>query len=383
MWHIVTGEYPPQPGGVSAYTRQVARGLAAAGDGVTVWAPPAPSADAVDEGITVRRLPDRFGRRSLRTLDLALDAQPRPQRLLLQYVPHAFGWKGANLPFCRWAASRRHDSLWVMFHEVAFPFDARQSPLRNALAAANRVMARRVARAAARIFVSIPAWRPMIESLVGHDVDAAWLPVPSGIAVDGDGSRARAVRERIGGGRPIVGHFGTYPAPIRDLLARAAAPLLERTDCRLLLIGPRGARLRDELVARDHRLDARVLSTGALPEPDVSAHIAACDVMLQPYPDGISSRRTSAMAALAHGIPVVSTIGWLTEPLWRTSESIALVDVDDPVALADEAARLLASDDRRARIAAGGRRLYASRFDLRHTIAALRGQSAAAAPVCA
>ncbi len=27
-WHIVTGEYPPQPGGVSDYTEAVARGLA-------------------------------------------------------------------------------------------------------------------------------------------------------------------------------------------------------------------------------------------------------------------------------------------------------------------------------------------------------------------
>src|SRR5207248_6476969 len=27
-WHVLTGEYPPQPGGVSDYTRQVARGLA-------------------------------------------------------------------------------------------------------------------------------------------------------------------------------------------------------------------------------------------------------------------------------------------------------------------------------------------------------------------
>ena len=30
-WAILTGEYPPQPGGVSDYTLQVCRGLAAAG----------------------------------------------------------------------------------------------------------------------------------------------------------------------------------------------------------------------------------------------------------------------------------------------------------------------------------------------------------------
>ena len=35
-WQVITGEYPPQPGGVGDYTAQVAAGLAAAGDEVHV-----------------------------------------------------------------------------------------------------------------------------------------------------------------------------------------------------------------------------------------------------------------------------------------------------------------------------------------------------------
>ena len=38
-WHIITGEYPPNPGGVADYTQLVALGLAAHGDSVHVWAP--------------------------------------------------------------------------------------------------------------------------------------------------------------------------------------------------------------------------------------------------------------------------------------------------------------------------------------------------------
>jgi glycosyltransferase involved in cell wall biosynthesis len=384
MWHVVTGEYPPQPGGVSVYTRQIARGLVAAGDEVTIWAPPVASNDEDDRGIVVHRLPDRFGRRSFRLLDAELD-RSTPARLLIQYVPHAFGWKGANLPFCRWVASRSRDSIWLMFHEVAFPFDAGQSVLRNALAAANRVMARRVVESAERIFISIPAWRPMIESLAGRPIDATWLPVPSGIAVAADaGGRSAAVRARVGGGRPIVGHFGTYPASIRTPLAAAATRLLATTDCQFLLIGPHGDQMRDELIASHRHLDMRVISTGALPEAEVSAHIAACDVMVQPYPDGISARRTSAMAALAHGVPMVSTRGWLTEAVWETSGAAALVDVDDPISLATEAERLLQSAALRERIAADARRLYDARFDLRHTIAILQHANAeASSRVCA
>ncbi len=383
-WHVVTGEYPPQRGGVSTHTRQVARGLAAAGDEVTIWAPPAPAPDPSDAGVVVRRLPDTFGRRSLRLLDAALDGDASPRRLLVQYVPHAYGWKGANVPFCRWVASRRRDAVWAMFHEVGFPFDVRQPPLRNVLALTNRMMARLVARSASRIFVSIPGWRAMLEPLTTPDTEFTWAPVPSGIAVSADVARVAALRTALGDGRPLVGHFGTFPPAIQAQLADALPHLLARGDCRVVLIGPRGDELRATLVARDSALASRVVSTGALPERDVSAHIAACDVMLQPYPDGISTRRTSAMAALAHGVAVVSTSGWLTEPVWRASDAVALVDVGDADALASAAERLLVSDEARASLAATGRRLYDERFDLRHTIAALRdAPPLAASRVCA
>src|SRR5688572_9440944 len=38
-WHIISCEYPPQVGGVADFTRVIARGLAARGESVDVWAP--------------------------------------------------------------------------------------------------------------------------------------------------------------------------------------------------------------------------------------------------------------------------------------------------------------------------------------------------------
>ena len=385
IWHIVTGEYPPQPGGVSRYTQQVARALAAAGDDAVVWAPPAPSVrdGESDAGVTVRRLPDTFGRRSLRTIDAALDEERQPSRLLVQYVPHAFGWKGANVRFCRWVASRPRHTVWLMFHEVGFPFGAWQSPLRNALAATNRVMARIVAGSANRIFLSIPGWRTMLQPLVTRDTVMTWLPVASGIEISPDAARTGAMRARLGG-EYVVGHFGTYNRAIGDRLHRSLVQLAGSVNCSVLLIGANSDRFRDELVNREPSLDSRVHGTGALDADAVSACIAACDLMLQPYPDGISSRRTSAMASLAHGVAVLSTDGWLTEPIWRASDAVALVAAGDPDALAAEAERLLRSPEARLQLARSGRRLYDARFDLRHTIAALRDRvGPSAARVCA
>ena len=74
-------------------------------------------------------------------------------------------------------------------------------------------------------------------------------------------------------------------------------------------------------------------ATGYLSPVLIAAHLTACDVLMQPYPDGITVRRTSAMAALARGRAVVTTTGHLTEPLWADEDAVALVDVADPGAL--------------------------------------------------
>lgn len=377
-WHIITGEYPPQPGGVSDYTRLVARGLADAGDQVDVWAPPVggdvrgvPGLSGIP-GVNVHRLPDHFGVRAIRTLDRELDRLPAPRRLLVQYVPHAFGWKALNVPFCLWLRRRRHDSIWLMFHEVAFPIERGQNFRHRTLGLVTRAMAGLAAGAAERAFVSIPAWVPPVEALTGESTPVTWLPVPSSIAFVDDPRAAQAIRQRYGQGRPLVGHFGTYGDHIRPLLADAVPPMMAACDCRLLLLGRGSLDARAEIVSRNPELETRVHATGPQAGDEVSRHIAACDLMLQPYPDGVSSRRTSIMVALSHGRAVLTTAGALTEPLWADRGAVALVPAGESHALALAAVRLLNDPARLSTLGADARALYETRFDLSSTIATLR-----------
>ena len=180
-------------------------------------------------------LPDRFGLRSLRVLSRELDDAASP-RVLVQYVPHAFGWKGGNLPFCFWLWLRQDRRPWVMFHEVAYPFEAGDRLPRRALAAVNRLMARLVSRAAHRAFVSIPAWRREVESLAAAGTSIEWLPVPTTLTVVGDAScddsrRGGATRA----GRPIVGCFGTFGTHLRaELLRMSSRCSRSSRDCSML-----------------------------------------------------------------------------------------------------------------------------------------------------
>ena len=374
-WHILTGEYPPQRGGVSDYTRLVARGLAAAGDRVVVWAPPVDdgAVEPGGDGITVHRLPDRFGTRSLRQLSQALDAAAGGAELLVQYVPQAFGWSGANLAFCRWLRGRsRRNQITVMFHEVMYQVEDDRRLSHYALAAVNRRMAALVAGSAGRAFVSISAWRPLVAPLVRPGVGVAWLPVPSGIPVMSDRGQAAAVGSRSDDRPRLVGHFGTYGGLIVPLLTPAIAALAKLPEVRLLLIGAGSEEYRRTVLDGNPQLAGRIRATGELSAEEISGHISACDLMIQPYPDGISTRRTSAVAALAHRKPVVSTDGHLTDDFWRNEPAVTLVPVSDPAAIGEATRALLADETRLSAAAARAASLYDERFDLRHTVEGLQ-----------
>ena len=361
-WAILTGEYPPQPGGVSDYTRLVAAALAAACDEVRVFAPPA-HGDS-----TATRLPDHFGPRGLWALDREL-ARFRPDRILIQYVPHAFGWKGMNLPFAAWVAARarRIAPVWVMFHEVWFPF--RWRPVSHAvLGATTRAMARLVAGAAARVFVSIPAWGELVRRACPRARPAEWLPVPCGVGTEATYVAIAEVRRGLPAGAEIVGHFGTFGRFITDMLEPAIRELLTaRPRVRVVLAG------RNSEVFRDRLQSDRVTATGDLAADQLPAHLRACDVLLQPYPDGISSRRTSAMAGLANGVPVVSNFGFLSEPLWATTDGVRVAAGPDPSALAAAVGDVLdLPPAARAALGERGAHLYRTTFDISHTVTRLR-----------
>ena len=77
------------------------------------------------------------------------------------------------------------------------------------------------------------------------------------------------------------------------------------------------------------------------------------------------------MAALAHGVPVVTTNGRLSETIWQASGAVRLVAAGDLSGLASAALDLCANHEERRRLGAAGQALYARLFDLANTIQAL------------
>jgi glycosyltransferase involved in cell wall biosynthesis len=332
---LITCEFPPHFGGVSDYSGQVAAGLRSAGVDLSVWC---------DEF-------EGFTTAGIRRVAAMIDATPAPRRLLVQWVPHGYGRRSMNVEFCRWIASRglhHGDEIDLMVHEPGLGFW--EGGLRhNAAAVVHRLMLALLLRQATRVWMATPAWESYLRPLLfGRKIPFEWAPVPNNIPVAPQGPDADYP----------VGYFGQYDTQgIRVLMQ-----LLEAIPDRIALIG-RGA----ERVP----MHERTIVIGEADPSRISRAIASCWVMCHHYVDGVTGRRGTAMASLAHGKAVVTVEGRLTEPLWRESGAVSLASAGDAAAMAANIRQLLRDHDARTRLAESAARLYRERFSIDHTLAQL------------
>ena len=376
-WHLITGEYPPAFGGVADYSQLVATGLARAGDQVSVWAPEADGIPPAEDGIEVNRIPSRFGLGALRLIGRKIERHPGT--LLVQYVPHSFGLKAMNLPFCLWLMAHRRRPVWLMFHEVAVAFTIRQPLRHNLIALINRAMATVATLAADRIFVSTNHWERLLRPLVGPRRAIEWLPVPSNIPFVNDLAQISRVRALVvPADSVLVGHFSSArDATMATTLAESITPAFaQRPRAHLMLLGDGSENLRRRIIDASPAVGPRISATGRLTATEMSFSLSASDLMFQPYPDGLSTRRTSSMATLAHHRALLTTRGFATETFWDSENAIALAPTHDIDAIVRSLIRLIDDTAERSRLATAGAQLYTHRFDVAHTIAALRTREA-------
>jgi glycosyltransferase involved in cell wall biosynthesis len=268
------------------------------------------------------------------------------------------------------------DDLGIMVHEPFLAF-WEGTWRQNGAALVHRLMTIVLLNAARRVWISTPrwekAWRPYA---LGRRIPFSWLPLPSNVPVVNDAAAVTALRARYApAGEQIIGHFGTFGYPITPMLESIIPQLFQSSEPLVMVfIGPKGAEFRDRVLRNHPEYAGRIHVTGPIPatDPRLSAHLAACDLMIQPYPDGASSRRTSLLAPLAHGVPLVTTSGPSTEALWHESDAVALAPAQDLEAFVAEARCLLSDQSARRRASQAGRSLYQKYFAIERIAEALQ-----------
>jgi glycosyltransferase involved in cell wall biosynthesis len=141
----------------------------------------------------------------------------------------------------------------------------------------------------------------------------------------------------------LLSHFGllNQSKGLQDVLPAMKLLVEQGLDVKLVLIGgTTGTSDLTNVSFSNHirvqieqlGLAGRVHETGFLSPEEVSAHLLACDVCVLPYRDGASFRRGTLMAALEHGLSIVTTRPAENELV--DGQNARLADPANPVSLA-------------------------------------------------
>jgi glycosyltransferase involved in cell wall biosynthesis len=383
---IVTGEYPPAIGGVGDHAWRLARELAARGHRVDVLTsrgvePEAPRGaatppEATEGALRVHRVIPRWDWRILRAVPRFAETarDPDPVDVLhIQYQPGAYGLHPAINVLPWWLRRRHSPAVVTTFHDLRIPYIfPKAGPLRER---AVRLLATASDAAIAVADADLPklqAWcaAARARTIVRHVPLGNHFDAPPPATFDRERRRAQ-----IGAGAAafVVGHFGfvNRSKGVSDLVRAAGRLVAAGRDVRLLMIGeelgtsdPTNRAYLDEIRALidSGGLEARVHWTGHQAAPEIAGWLRACDVVALPFTDGVSLRRTSAIAAWSHGVPLVTTAP--PEPAaWLAGESAPAQTMPpgDPAALAAALAALHDAPDRRVHLARAGL-TFAARF---------------------
>ncbi len=393
---LLTAEYPPQPGGVGDYTHRLALTLIQQGYRVSVmtlqhrqWViydvcPPSNALRPDRYHLPVQYSPAHWDWHCWAAVMMALD-RLRPDVVHIQYQTGAYSMHPAiNLLPWRLRRLGRRPAIIVTFHDTLEPYlFPKAGPLRT-------YITRRLAYDADHVIVTNAddATRLTVSStLIGRRCRRSHgdgvppptiIPIGSNIPVAPPVGYDRQTWRQQLGLRPdesLVAYFGLLSRSKGvDLLLDALAALQQQPvplpQIRLLLIGgaatnPRDQAYAQEIMARIQRLALQdhVILTGHVDETTVSAHLLAADCAVLPFRDGASFRRGSLLAALAHGLPIITTI-----PTTPTSDeqpslmhliNVLLVPPANSAALGAALQQILLDQQLQVRLGAAARALAA------------------------
>ncbi len=389
---IVTGEFTPDRGGVADYSFCLGKALADRGIDVNILTRKRPGVDRKgwpvvegeeeaasggyatvaprDDRIRIFRVSGVWGW-SLGAGMQRLSALTRPDVIHLQYQTAAYGMHpGVNVAPI-WVRATVAARFAVTYHDLLVPY---LFPKAGRLRQTVTLLPARCAN----LTIATNPDDYLSLKLYGKARRLELVPIGSNIADsppdDYDRGQWR-MSHGVQAGEELIGYFGMLnESKGARTLVQALGHLRDSgRPARLVMIGATvgtsdptnevyRAAVRTEIEALG--LADRVLWTGHLPSPAVSAWLRSVDAVALPYADGASYRRGSLMAAFEHACPIVTTQPpnvrqWRGTgiPELRNGEGVMLVPPGDSQALARALAAVLRSPEVAKRLSDAAREL--------------------------
>jgi glycosyltransferase involved in cell wall biosynthesis len=340
---FITGEYPPMQGGVGDYTWTLGTTLANQGIDVHVLT----SQQAGPSNLAPRGVSNVYPQITswgwgVRQQVARVVEEIQPDVVHIQYQAAAFDLHPATNLLPRFLKKRgRALRTAVTFHDLRVPYlFPKAGPLRWR---SNLDLARQsdlVLVTNAEDRGRLQAYPELMGKLREIPIGANIRPEPPA-----DFSRARQrARWDVRAEDLLLCYFGFLNASkgAEELVLAVASLAAKKVPVHLLMIGGqvgasdptnRAYLQQVEALIESQGIVDRVHWTGFIESSQVSANFLASDIAVLPYRDGVSFRRGSLMAAIAHELPIISTEPAVQIPEIVHGENMWLTSKQAPAAL--------------------------------------------------
>jgi glycosyltransferase involved in cell wall biosynthesis len=355
---LVAGEFPPMQGGLGDFTQCLAAELVRQGCEVAVYTRRCAAGGAGPYALLplarewgwadlfrLARLASCFD-----VVNLQYQAAAYRMRLPVHFLPYLC--RGIRKP------------LVVTFHDLRVPY---LFPKAGRL---RQWAVRLLLTASAGVIVTNEEDKSAIDGVVPPE-NSSLVRIGSNIApVQRSQARRSQLRAEWGAreGDLVISYFGFLNASKGALDLVRALALLKGAGVPAILVfiggtvgasDPTNAAYAQNVQAEIAKLGLRgaVRFTGFQPAAEVSHSLYASDLCALPYRDGVSLRRGTFMAALAHGLPIVTTAPAVPIPSLKHGQNVFLVPPANPAALAEGIRTVWEDVPLRCTLAEGARKL--------------------------
>jgi glycosyltransferase involved in cell wall biosynthesis len=327
---LITGEYPPMRGGIATQTYLLAKHLTQRGHDVFVMTD-ARGNNPID-GVHLRAEVTHWGfNRTQQMRQWAVENELDVVNLHYQTAAYNMSPVIHFLPnFINSVAP-----FITTFHDLRFPYlFPKAGPLRPWIV-------NRLARTSSGV---VGTNEEDFATLQSHNAQAQLIPIGSNIVSDESSDIDAHGFLDVDKSTFVMAFFGfiNHSKGV-DVLLPALSSLRRRgIPARLLMIGDRtgssdatNAAYADEIerIIADEGLSDAVRWTGFVDDADVRAYLQSADVVVMPFRDGASYRRSSLTSAIQQGCCIVTTTPPVKVPTFQDGLNLRLVPPSDATAL--------------------------------------------------